>query len=70
MKVDVVKGCFNFVHHVERRWAATEDGKQEGQSGEAALSTRQQTQLLDVLATRLGFNFNTRVQQVIGVGEN
>ena len=70
VQVDVVERGLDLVHHVERRRAAAEHGEQERQRGEAALATRQQRQLLDVLAARLGLDLDARVEQVVGLGEH
>ena len=70
MQVDVVERRFDLVHHVERRRPAAEHGEQVGQRRQRALATRQQRQLLDVLAARLGLDLDAGVQQVVGVGQH
>ena len=70
MQVDVVERRLDLVHHVERRRPAAEHGEEERQRGQAALATRQQRQLLDVLPARLGLDLDAGLQQVIGLGEH
>ena len=69
MQVDVVERRLDLVHHVERRRAAAEHGEQERERGEAALTARQQRQLLHVLAARLGLDLDAGVEQVVGHGQ-
>ena len=69
VQVDVVEGGLDLVHHVEGRRPAAEHGEQEGQRGQRALAARQQRQLLDVLARRLGLDLDAGVEQVVGLGE-
>ena len=66
VQVHVVKRGLNFVHDVERRRSTAEDREQERECSERAFTTRKQRQLLDVLAARLGFNFDAGVQEVVG----
>jgi hypothetical protein len=68
VQVDVVERGLDLVHHVEGRRAAAEHGEQVRQRGEAALATRQQRQLLHVLAARLGLDLDAGVEQVVGAG--
>ena len=70
VQVDVVERGLDLVHHVERRRPAAEHGEQERQRGQAALAARQQRELLDVLAARLGLDLDAGVEQVVGLGEH
>ena len=69
VQVHVVEGGLDLVHHVERARAATEDGEQERQRGKAALATRQQRQLLHVLARRLRLDLDAGREKVFRVRE-
>jgi len=65
VEVDVVEGGLDLVHHVERRRPAAEHREQVGQRGQRPLAARQQRQLLDVLARRLGLDLDTAVERVV-----
>ena len=69
VQVDVVERGLDFVHHVERRRPAAEDGEQEGERGQRSLATRQQRQLAHVLARRAGLDLDAGVEQVVGIGK-
>ena len=70
VQVHVVERRFDLIHHVERRGSTAEHGEQIRERGEAALATRQQRQLLDVLAAGLGLDLDSGVQHVVGLREH
>ena len=69
VQVHVVEGGLDLVHHVEGRRPGPEHGEQVRQRGERALATRQQRELLHVLARGLGLDLDAGVEQVVGLGE-
>src|SRR3954465_2931485 len=70
MQVDVVQRGLHLVHHIERRRATAEDGEQVCERGQRPLATRQQRQLLHVLATRFGLDLDAGVEEVVRIGED
>ena len=68
-QVHVVEGGLDFVHDVEGRRSAAEDGEEKCKCRERAFATGEKRKLLHVLAAGLGFDFDAGVEEILGRGQ-
>ena len=68
-EVDLVEGRVHFVQEAERRRPVAEQGEHEGHRGQRFLAAREQGQVLDALAGRLGDDLDAALERVVRLEE-
>ena len=68
-QVDVVEGRVDLVQEAEGRRPVAEEGEQEGQAGQRFLAAREQDEVLDALARRLGDDLDAALEGIVRLEE-